>query len=454
MTQAPVRDASTSSPTSGLRRVVTASMAGTVVEWYEFFLYASAATLVFGTAFFPPSDDPYAGIIAAFLTYAVGFIARPLGGIVFGHFGDKYGRKRLLQLSIILIGVATFLIGCLPTYAQVGLLAPTLLVILRFLQGFALGGEWGGAVLLVAEHSPSKSRGFWASWPQAAVPVGNLLATLVLYVLSSTLSRGGVPRLGLARRVLALGGHRAHRLVHPHEGHRRPDLPRDAGRARGREGDLLRRDRGAQALPARRDHGHGPARRGEHPLLRGRDLLDRLPHAGRQGGHGEHAPPPRRRAPRALPRHPAVGPALRPHRPPAGVRDRGHPGCDVGVLRLPAHEHGPAGRDLARHLARARLPRRDVRGPAGDHGRDVPDPHALLGRLARLPGHVDLRGLARPDHRDEPPRAVRLERAGRDLRRRRLRDHPRRRRGRPARPAGSTSATSTRPTGSASRPRP
>ena len=187
MTQAPVRAATDAQAPSGLRRVVTASMAGTVVEWYDFFLYATAATLVFGTAFFPPSDDPYAGIIAALLTYAVGFIARPLGGIVFGHFGDKYGRKSMLQLSIILIGVATFLIGCLPTYAQVGLLAPTLLVVLRFLQGFALGGEWGGAVLLVAEHSPSKSRGFWASWPQAAVPVGNLLATLVLFVLSSTL---------------------------------------------------------------------------------------------------------------------------------------------------------------------------------------------------------------------------------------------------------------------------
>ncbi|MGR0320065.1 MFS transporter [Agromyces sp. ZXT2-3] len=188
MTQAPARDAAASPTTSGLRRVVTASMAGTVVEWYEFFLYATAATLVFGTAFFPPSDDPFAGIIAAFLTYAVGFIARPLGGIVFGHLGDKYGRKSMLQFSIILIGVATFLIGCLPTYAQIGLAAPALLVLLRFLQGFALGGEWGGAVLLVAEHSPSERRGFWASWPQAAVPVGNLLATLVLFVLSSTLS--------------------------------------------------------------------------------------------------------------------------------------------------------------------------------------------------------------------------------------------------------------------------
>jgi len=164
-------------------------MAGTVVEWYEFFLYATAATLVFNLIMFPPSDDPYAGIIAAFVTYAVGFVARPLGGIVFGHFGDKYGRKKLLQLAIILVGVATFLMGCLPTFDQVGYLAPALLVILRFAQGFAVGGEWGGGVLLVAEHSPDRSRGFWASWPQAAVPIGNLIATIVLLVLSSTLSQ-------------------------------------------------------------------------------------------------------------------------------------------------------------------------------------------------------------------------------------------------------------------------
>ncbi|MBN9213446.1 MAG: MFS transporter [Microbacterium sp. SCN 70-200] len=174
---------------SSLRRVVTASMAGTVVEWYEFFLYATAATLVFNLIMFPPSDDPYAGIIAAFVTYAVGFIARPLGGIVFGHFGDKYGRKKLLQLAIILVGAATFLMGCLPTFQQVGYLAPALLVLLRFAQGFAVGGEWGGGVLLVAEHSPDKTRGFWASFPQAAVPIGNLVATIVLLVLSSVLSQ-------------------------------------------------------------------------------------------------------------------------------------------------------------------------------------------------------------------------------------------------------------------------
>ncbi|WP_445253816.1 MFS transporter [Nocardia sp. XZ_19_385] len=163
-------------------------MAGTVVEWYEFFLYGTAATLVFSKVFFAQGTSELDAILAAFVTYAVGFAARPLGGIVFGHFGDKYGRKKLLQFSLLLVGAATFLMGCLPTFAQIGYWAPALLVTLRFIQGFAVGGEWGGAVLLVAEHSPNARRGFWASWPQAGVPVGNLLATLALLVLTSTLS--------------------------------------------------------------------------------------------------------------------------------------------------------------------------------------------------------------------------------------------------------------------------
>ncbi|OBF38631.1 MFS transporter [Mycobacterium sp. ACS1612] len=173
---------------TGLKRVVAASMAGTVVEWYEFFLYGTAATLVFGKIFFAKGSSDLDAIIAALLTYAVGFLARPLGGVVFGHFGDKYGRKKLLQFSLLLVGAVTVLMGCLPTFAQVGYWAPVLLVTLRFLQGFAVGGEWGGAVLLVAEHSPDRSRAFWASWPQAAVPVGNMLATVVLLVLNGTLS--------------------------------------------------------------------------------------------------------------------------------------------------------------------------------------------------------------------------------------------------------------------------
>ncbi|WP_374513298.1 MFS transporter [Brevundimonas sp.] len=171
-----------------LRKVVGASMAGTVVEWYEFFLYGTAATLVFGQLFFPQTGNELDGIIAAFATYAVGFIARPLGGVVFGHIGDKVGRKSLLQFSLLLIGASTFLMGCLPSFASIGYLAPILLVTLRFIQGFALGGEWGGAVLLVTEHSPNRSRAFWGSFPQAAVPVGNLLATVVMLVLSATLS--------------------------------------------------------------------------------------------------------------------------------------------------------------------------------------------------------------------------------------------------------------------------
>jgi MFS family permease len=172
-----------------LKKVVGASMAGTVVEWYEFFLYGTAATLVFGKLFFPNSGNELDGIIAAFATYAVGFIARPLGGIVFGHIGDRIGRKSLLQFSLVLIGVSTFLMGCLPVYDSIGYWAPALLVLLRFVQGFALGGEWGGAVLLVTEHSPNKSRAFWGSFPQAGVPLGNLLATVVLLVLSATLSQ-------------------------------------------------------------------------------------------------------------------------------------------------------------------------------------------------------------------------------------------------------------------------
>jgi MFS family permease len=173
---------------TGLKRVVVASMAGTVVEWYEFFLYGTAATLVFSKVFFAEGTSELDAILAAFLTYAVGFAARPLGGVVFGHFGDKYGRKKLLQFSLLLVGAVTFLMGCLPTFGQIGYWAPALLVVLRFLQGFAVGGEWGGAVLLVAEHSPNRSRAFWASWPQAAVPVGNMLATVVLLVLTATLS--------------------------------------------------------------------------------------------------------------------------------------------------------------------------------------------------------------------------------------------------------------------------
>lgn len=170
-------------PKTPFHRVVTASLIGTTIEWYDFFLYGAAAALVFNHVFFPESD-PLVGTMLAFTTYAVGFVARPLGGLVFGHFGDRIGRKQLLVLSLLLMGGATFAIGLLPTYAAVGAAAPLLLTLLRVIQGFALGGEWGGAVLLVAEHGEARNRGFWTSWPQAGVPCGNLLATAVLAVLA------------------------------------------------------------------------------------------------------------------------------------------------------------------------------------------------------------------------------------------------------------------------------
>ncbi|MDY6525047.1 MFS transporter [Acinetobacter faecalis] len=174
---------------SSIKKVVGAAMAGTIAEWYEFFIYGIASTLVFSKIFFPTMGDGSVlmGIVAAFATYAVGFLARPLGGLVFGHFGDKYGRKRLLQISLIMVGVATFLMGCIPTYASIGYAAPVCLVLLRFIQGFAVGGEWGGAMLLVGEHSPENQRGFWTSFPQAAACAGNVLASLVLLSLSAML---------------------------------------------------------------------------------------------------------------------------------------------------------------------------------------------------------------------------------------------------------------------------
>ncbi|MDH6575054.1 MFS transporter [Kitasatospora sp. MAP5-34] len=170
-----------------LWKVVGASLIGTTIEWYDYFLYGTSAALVFGKVFFP-NTDPLTGTLLSFLTYAIGFAARPLGALVFGHFGDRIGRKRLLVLSLLLMGGATTLIGCLPTYRQIGVAAPVLLTTLRLVQGFALGGEWGGAVLLVSEHGDAKRRGFWASWPQGGAPAGNLLAAGVLSVLTGVQS--------------------------------------------------------------------------------------------------------------------------------------------------------------------------------------------------------------------------------------------------------------------------
>lgn len=167
-----------------LRKAIFAAFIGSVIEWYDFFLYGIAAALVFGKLFFP-NISPLAGTMAAFGTYAVGFCARPFGGWIFGHLGDKYGRKTVLVWTLSMTGGATFLIGCLPTYHSVGIIAPILLVLLRCVQGLAVGGEWGGAVLMTVEHGHQGKRGWYGSWAQAGVPVGLLLANGVFKLSSS-----------------------------------------------------------------------------------------------------------------------------------------------------------------------------------------------------------------------------------------------------------------------------
>jgi MFS transporter, MHS family, shikimate and dehydroshikimate transport protein len=173
----------TTEPIAGAERskmnaIVFASCFGTIIEWYDFLIYATAATLVFNKAFFP-TFDPLASTLAALGTYAVGFLARPLGGALFGHFGDRLGRKSMLVLTLFIMGLSTFCIGLLPTYERIGVFAPILLMLLRVVQGVGLGGEWGGASLMVLEHAPADRRGFYTSFVQVGFPIGLVLATLV-----------------------------------------------------------------------------------------------------------------------------------------------------------------------------------------------------------------------------------------------------------------------------------
>ncbi|QOV46038.1 MHS family MFS transporter [Streptomyces chromofuscus] len=168
-------------------RLAAASLAGTAIEFYDFFVYGTAAALVLGPLFFP-TFSPVAGTLAAFATFGVGFVARPLGSVLFGHIGDRHGRRPVLVGSLLLTGASTVAVGCVPTFDSIGVAAPVLLLVLRFLQGLGLGGEWGGAVLLTAEHAPADRRGLWSSFPQVGPPVGFLLANGAVLTLSATLT--------------------------------------------------------------------------------------------------------------------------------------------------------------------------------------------------------------------------------------------------------------------------
>ncbi len=170
-----------------MRRVALTSLAGTSIEWYDFFLYATAAAVIFPIAFFP-QEDPTTALLISFSSLAVGFLARPLGGIVFGHFGDRIGRKRTLVVALMMMGITTTLIGFLPTYASIGVAAPILLVLLRFVQGLAIGGQWGGAMLLVTESAPADQRGWYGAYAQAGAPLGVVLANLAFIGVSSSMS--------------------------------------------------------------------------------------------------------------------------------------------------------------------------------------------------------------------------------------------------------------------------
>ncbi|KFC98872.1 MFS transporter [Leclercia adecarboxylata] len=165
-----------------LRKLVIASVLGNALEWYDFFLYGTAAALVFGPLFFPVGGDPMQGTLLAFSGFAVGFLARPLGGIVFGHIGDRYSRKMTLIMTLTLMGATTFIIGLLPVYAQIGIWAPVSLITMRFLQGVASGGEWGGGVLMLSENAPSSRRGYFTAWSQMGVSGGFVLSAFAFYL--------------------------------------------------------------------------------------------------------------------------------------------------------------------------------------------------------------------------------------------------------------------------------
>ena len=177
-------DGANASHTTSIRQVAFASFIGTAIEWYDFFLYGTTAALVFPKLFFPQLSA-FSALLASFGTFGVAFVARPVGGILFGHFGDRIGRKSMLVITLMLMGSATFLIGLVPTFNQVGYIAPVLLILLRFLQGLAVGGEWGGATLMVIEHAPEKTRYFYAAWPQTGAAIGGLLSVGVLAVFSA-----------------------------------------------------------------------------------------------------------------------------------------------------------------------------------------------------------------------------------------------------------------------------
>ena len=409
-------DVNAGDPVLGTRhklRVAIGSGVGTTVENFDFIGYGTAAALYFGHAFFPNSD-PVAGTLLAFATLGIGFAARPLGGIIGGYLGDKIGRRPVLITSLLVMGIATVMIGLLPTYQQVGILAPILLVTVRVIQGLAFGAEWGGAILMTFEHAPWKKKGQYTAIPQAGFPLGLLLANLA-FLAASGLPGDWAWRLPFLLSAFLIGAGLYIRLKV--EESPEFELAKEEGDA-GQEPAAHRApQRLAQPAPRVRPAGRRDRRlRGRHHV---RDLLPALPPAGDQAAdHPGH----RDRRPVRLPGHAALGPADRPDRPQARLSLRHHRDRAVRHPDVPAAQHRPAGRDHRGLRRRLRdLPELPRRHPGRLVLRAVRDQHPLLRRLPRLPAvrgrlrlHGLLGGLALPELRlGRPGRAVLLVRPDR-----------------------------------------
>jgi hypothetical protein len=267
----------------GMWKVAATCAIGTTIEYYDFTLYAVATALVFNRIFFP-ANDPLVGSLLAFVTFFVGYCARPLGGIVFGHLGDRIGRKKSLLITVVVMGAATFLVGLVPSYDTAGIYAPIALVTLRFLQGIGIGGEYGGGMVMVVEHAPPARRGFYSAFVHIGVPAGLLLPLLLLGILNSSLTDAQFPRLGLAHSVSA-----EHRAGRTRRGHSNADS-RDARlrrHARARRNREAAAGRCAARPQAQHAAGHRRAHRGKRPLQHLCGVRHRL------RGHGDEAAPAR-----------------------------------------------------------------------------------------------------------------------------------------------------------------
>ena len=220
-------------PDAERRRALFGSAVGSTIEWYDYFLYGTMSSIIFAKQFFP-SDNALVSQMLALATFALAFLIRPLGGVIFSHIGDRVGRKKTLAMTLSIMGLSTVLMGLLPNYAQIGLAAPILLTILRLLQGLALGGEWGGGVLLAVEYSPAEKRGFYGAVPQTGAVLGLALGNIITSMLSAGHERGGVPVLGLAHSVRGVDRAGADRHVDPQCRGRDPVVQEDPGHARQR----------------------------------------------------------------------------------------------------------------------------------------------------------------------------------------------------------------------------